>query len=191
MNPMLRRPSASSSTLTAASGPQRWAWIAALVVGACGVLVAPKAHAAEPSAQVRAALDVLAGSATSSGQGGMAGSAAAQDALGLARTSVEVARGQTLDALVRAHFGKSPLKPEVVREAMIKLNPQALGPDGRKRLTAGTRLQLPTRDDLVRHAFGGAQAQNLAAADQAALADSHAASHSAAAGARRGWVRYP
>ena len=153
--------------------------------------------AAEPSSQVRAALEVLAGSrdgASAAAEAPAGKTTGAVDAVGQARTTVDVIRGQTLESLIRAHFGKSPLKPEVVREVLIKLNPQALGPDGRKRLVPGTAVNLPTRDDLVRHAFGAGEAQALAQAAlaaQALQAEAASASQGAAAAARRGWVRYP
>lgn len=162
------------------------------------------AQAAEPSPQVKAALEVLAGgspqaaagpnpNAHSGAPGGAApGGAAALaaltprslDAAGMMRPVVDVARGQTLEAVVRAHFAASPLKPEVIREAVVKLNPQAFAAGRGQRLLAGARLQLPTVDDLMRHAFGAAVPAPAAA--QQAQADA-----GGAVGARRGWVRYP
>lgn len=196
-------------------GQPRWAaaWI---VIGLVVAGAAGSPQAAEPSPQVRAALEVLANSSAGgaapadgpmgAGAGGapptrirhaaaspapvgragspapsMAATAAPpHDATGAVRARVVVARGQSLDALVQAHYGASPLKPETVREAVVRLNPQAFPPDPKRRLPAGTELLLPTRDDLIRQAFGAPVA-----------APAHEAPAETTAGARRGWVRYP
>lgn len=180
------------------------AMAAGLALGV-GAVLGPHVQAAEPSPQVRAALEVLAGGAPQAAASGSkatvnpgspsgvaAGGAAALsaltprtlDAAGMMRPVVDVSRGQTLDAVVRTHFAASPLKPEVIREAVVKLNPQAFAAGRGQRLQAGARLQLPTVDDLMRHAFG-------AAVPAASVAQHAQADGGTAVGARRGWVRYP
>lgn len=160
--------------------------------------------AAEPSsppASAQAALEVLLKSSV--GQPAPAvGAAGGVGAVGVAgvpavgragepavqgRTTVTVARGQALDSLLRQHLPQSPLKVEVLRELVRQLNPQAVSAAPGYRLTAGAKLQLPSTEDQVQHAFGKA----LAPRDQPAAEGGSGAAGGAAAAARRGWVRYP
>lgn len=102
------------------------------------------------------------------------------------RTVVPVARGQSLDAVLRQHLAGSPLRIEVQRELVRQLNPQAFAPGNGYRLLAGARLQMPTLQDQAQHAFG----KVMAAAD--AQVDRQAEERGGAtAAARKGWVRYP
>lgn len=104
------------------------------------------------------------------------------------RMVVTVARGQSLDTLLRQHLASSPLRVEVMRELVRQANPQAFVPGAGFRLVAGARLQLPSTQDQAQHAFGKVMGAPMAA-PQAEAEERGAAS--ATTGARRGWVRYP
>jgi Tfp pilus assembly protein FimV len=104
------------------------------------------------------------------------------------RVVVNVARGQSLDALLKQHLAASPLRVEVLRELVRQLNPQAFAPGNGLRLLAGARLQLPSLQDQAQHAFGKVLTASTATS-QADAADR--GGPSATAGARMGWVRYP
>ena len=104
------------------------------------------------------------------------------------RMVVTVARGQSLDTLLRQHMSSSPLRVEVLRELVRQANPQAFTPGAGFRLIAGARLQLPSTQDQAQHAFGKVMGASMAA-PQAEAEERGAAS--ATTGARRGWVRYP
>ena len=104
------------------------------------------------------------------------------------RMVVTVARGQSLDTLLRQHLASSPLRVEVLRELVRQANPQAFVPGAGFRLVAGARLQLPSTQDQAQHAFGKVVGASMAA-PQAEAEERGAAS--ATTGARRGWVRYP
>jgi Tfp pilus assembly protein FimV len=107
------------------------------------------------------------------------------------RQAVAVERGQSLDALLRKHLAASPLKVEVLRDLVRQLNPQAFAPGGGHRLLAGARLQLPTAEDQMRHAFGKSGAAMALAREEAVESAAGPWGNGAAAAARRGWVRYP
>jgi Tfp pilus assembly protein FimV len=103
---------------------------------------------------------------------------------------VSVERGQSLDALIRKHLAASPLKVEVLRDLVHQMNPQAFAAGGGHRLLSGVRLQLPTMEDQMRHAFG--KAGLTVASTREELVESAAGPWgNGAAAARRGWVRYP
>lgn len=118
---------------------------------------------------------------------GAAGAAAVSST---GRTVLSVARGQSLDAVLRQHLAASPLRIEVLRELVRQLNPQAFAPGAGYRLQAGARLQLPTVQDQAQHAFGKALALSERTADRSGDDRGGSAGGSAAA-ARKGWVRYP
>lgn len=107
------------------------------------------------------------------------------------RQTVAVERGQSLDALLRKHLATSPLRVEVLRELVRQLNPQAFAPGGGHRLLAGARLQLPTMEDQMRHAFGKSGAAMASAREEAVDSGAGPWGNGAAAAARRGWVRFP
>jgi Tfp pilus assembly protein FimV len=103
---------------------------------------------------------------------------------------VNVARGQSLDALLRQHLAASPLRVEVLRELTRQLNPQAFASGPGFRLQAGARLQLPTPQDQAQHAFGKVLAPSDSAQDRGVHERSGSGGGSVEA-ARKGWVRYP
>ena len=104
------------------------------------------------------------------------------------RVVVNVARGQSLDPLLKQHLTSSPLRVEVLRELVRQLNPQAFAPGNGYRLIAGARLQLPSTQDQAQHAFGKVLAASMATAPADA---EDRGGPSGTAGARKGWVRYP
>ena len=104
------------------------------------------------------------------------------------RVVVNVARGQSLDPLLKQHLASSPLRVEVLRELVRQLNPQAFAPGNGYRLIAGARLQLPSTQDQAQHAFGKVLAASMATAPADA---EDRGGPSGTAGARKGWVRYP
>jgi len=157
---------------------------------------APAPGAGSPSAQ--AALQTLLNSQVgradpslrevpvATGAAVAAAGAAAAGAQG--RVVVNVARGQSLDALLKQHLASSPLRVEVLRELVRQLNPQAFAPGNGYRLIAGARLQLPSTQDQAQHAFGKVLAASMATAPADA---EDRGGPSGTAGARKGWVRYP
>ena len=108
--------------------------------------------------------------------------AAEAHAMAPARTYTVVA-GDTLDRVVQKTMGASPLKVELLRQALVQANPQGIAPGRNPRLKAGTVLQLPDHDALLR-------AVALPALQQAEGAQPHSGS-GAAGDQRRRWVRYP
>jgi len=156
-----------------------------------------EAAAAVPIPNAQAALQTLLSSSVgrsdpSLREVAVAGAAAApvQASPGAApgRVVVTVARGQSLDTLLRQHLASSPLKVEVLRELVRQTNPQAFAPGTGFRLVAGARLQLPSAQEQAQHAFGKVLSTSMAPG-QAESEERGGAS--ATAGARRGWVRYP
>ena len=99
-----------------------------------------------------------------------------------ARTYV-VAPGDTLDRVIQKTMGASPLKLELLRQALVQANPQAIAAGRNPRLKTGTVLQLPDQDALLR-------AVALPVMQQADTAPPQAGG-SAAGDNRRRWVRYP
>ena len=135
---------------------------------------------------------VGAGAAPSAATWGSPGSTSAGAAVGTGgRTVVPVARGQTLDGLLRQHMADSPLRIEVQRELLRQLNPQAFAPGTGYRLLLGARLQMPTLHDQAQHAFGKVMAGSDVHAERQAEERSSSAGGGSAAAARKGWVRYP
>jgi Tfp pilus assembly protein FimV len=128
---------------------------------------------------------------SSAGRAADAHGAGALHAQGGGRQTVAVERGQSLDALLRKHLAASPLKVEVLRDLVRQLNPQAFAPGGGHRLLAGARLQLPSAEDQMRHAFGKAGASMASAREETLESAAGPWGNGAAAAARRGWVRYP
>ena len=149
--------------------------------------------AAPPTAQ--AALETLLNSPVGLPSGAVAGTPAGRPALaaavavepaGAGRVTVTVNRGQGLDQILRQHLAASPLRVEVLRELARQLNPHAFAPGAGHRLLAGARLQLPSAEDQVQHAFG----RVIAPRETPAASDAPVGGGAAAA-ARKGWVRYP
>jgi Tfp pilus assembly protein FimV len=93
-----------------------------------------------------------------------------------AKSSYVVKAGDTLDKVVRAAFPNSPLRPDLLRDEITRLNPSAFTKGSPKVLMAGAQLQLPEHEALLSKHLGKAAAGN---------------STDTGADARRHWVRYP
>lgn len=95
--------------------------------------------------------------------------------------SYVVAPGDTLDRIIQKTMGQSPLKIELLREALAAANPQAIASVRNPRLKAGAVLQLPDHEALLR------------ATVQPLLPSVGMASHPTPNDAdnRKRWVRYP
>ena len=94
-------------------------------------------------------------------------------------TSYMVKPGDTLDKVVRVAFPNSPLRPDLLRDEITRLNPTAFTRGSPKVLMAGANLQLPEHEALLGKHLGKA-----ASGSTGIPADT-------GADARRHWVRYP
>lgn len=176
------------------TGGQAWA---SPPTAAAAPEAAPAAAAAVPISNAQAALQTLLSSSVGRADpslrevavaGAAAAPAQASPSAAPGRVVVTVARGQSLDTLLRQHLASSPLKVEVLRELVRQTNPQAFAAGTGFRLVAGARLQLPSAQEQAQHAFGKVLSASMAP-KQAESEERGGAS--ATAGARRGWVRYP
>jgi hypothetical protein len=102
--------------------------------------------------------------------------AAEPDAKGKTYT---VKPGDTLDKIVRTQMADSPLRADLLKEALISQNPGAFTKGSAKTLMAGASLQLPNQEAIVRKHFGNVQAPS----EGPTGFDTNQA--------RRHWVRYP
>ena len=95
--------------------------------------------------------------------------------------SYVVAPGDTLDRIIHKTMAQSPLRIELLREALAAANPQAIASVRNPRLRAGAVLQLPDHEALLR------------AAVLPLLPSVGMASHPTPNDAdnRKRWVRYP
>jgi Tfp pilus assembly protein FimV len=94
--------------------------------------------------------------------------------------------GDTLDKVIRQQLANSPLRVDILREALISQNPGAFAKGSPKILMAGAVLQLPDQEALMRKHW---PATVSAPAATVSVADTVAADRSVAM--RRQWVRYP
>jgi hypothetical protein len=85
--------------------------------------------------------------------------------------------GDTLDKVVRVAFPNSPLRPDLLRDEITRLNPAAFTKGSPKVLMAGANLQLPEHDALLSKHLGKTPTSG-------GSADSGSET-------RRHWVRYP
>jgi hypothetical protein len=106
--------------------------------------------------------------------------------------------GETLDMVIARTVGQSPLRPQVVRDAIVQANPHAFIQGNPHRLVAGATIVIPTPGGLRDHAFPEMRAPAPPMTAQQALEAKAAAARSAPprprAGGdedRRRWVRYP
>lgn len=181
---------------------------AILILMATPLLLAPAAPAAAASASIRAggyerpertpaetggsangtpAADPGKGSTNTAGTAAASAAAGTAAKHGAAATGagavVQVRRGDTLDKLVNAHLGKLPLRPDLLRQAVIQKNP-GLFKDGKARpLVVGAQIVLPGIEELRRllppelSGLDGGAPEPVAANDPI--------------DPRKGWVRYP
>lgn len=95
------------------------------------------------------------------------------------RTYVTVA-GDTPDRVIQKTMADSPLKPELLRQALAQANPQVAGTGRNQRIKTGTVLHLPDHAALVRQVL----LPLLPPAEAAAFSPDSAQD-------KRRWVRFP
>ena len=130
---------------------------------ACALTLAEPAFAADPSPA--------------------GGSAAAQAAASPGAVKYTVREGDTLDKIIRLHMGNSPLRIELLRDAVVKQNPHAFVKGSTKVLLAHAVITVPNHNELLQKQLGSA----MPGADPTPPA----ASTSMAEDRRKTWVRYP
>ena len=108
--------------------------------------------------------------------GGVTASVAQSAAEAPSKAGYVVKPGDTLDKVVRVAFPNSPLRPDLLRDEITRLNPAAFTKGSPKVLMAGVNLQLPEHDALL--------GKHLGKSASGGGADT-------GADARRHWVRYP
>jgi len=113
------------------------------------------------------------------------GNAAAQAATspGAAPVKYTVREGDTLDKIIRLHMGNSPLRIEILRDAVLKQNPHAFVKGSTKVLLANAVITVPNHNELLQKQLGSAL--------PVAEASPPAASTSMVEDRRKTWVRYP
>lgn len=104
-----------------------------------------------------------------------------------------VGAGESLDSVIRRYFPASALRLEVLRDSFVKVNPKVFAQGKAARLLPGTALQVPTRDEVMAHAFGAPQAAQTKPPEAAGSPATAAPGSAEDAGvhAQRRWVRYP
>ena len=130
---------------------------------ACALTLAEPAFAADPSPA--------------------GGSAAAQAAASPGAVKYTVREGDTLDKIIRLHMGNSPLRIELLRDAVVKQNPHAFVKGSTKVLLAHAVITVPNHNELLQKQLGSAM--------PVAEPTPPAASTSMAEDRRKTWVRYP
>ncbi|MFM9993692.1 MAG: hypothetical protein ACKVOY_19915 [Burkholderiaceae bacterium] len=99
-----------------------------------------------------------------------------------------VSPGDTLDKVIRQQYASSPLRPEILRDAVVQQNQTAFAKGNPKVLMAGSVLTIPDHGELVRKLTSTTMPSNNA--PQTASADNNTAA-SLSAEQRRSWIRYP
>ena len=94
-----------------------------------------------------------------------------------------VREGDTLDKIIRLHMGNSPLRIELLRDAVVKQNPHAFVKGSTKVLLAHAVITVPNHNELLQKQLGSAM--------PVAEPTPPAASTSMAEDRRKTWVRYP
>ena len=109
--------------------------------------------------------------------GAVSASAAEPGAEPASKANYVVKPGDTLDKVVRAAFPNSPLRPDLLRDEITRLNPAAFTKGSPKVLMAGANLQLPEHDALLSKHLGKPPTVSGSA--------------DTGSDARRHWLRYP
>jgi Tfp pilus assembly protein FimV len=109
----------------------------------------------------------------------------AADVVSSPNNSYTVKPGDTLDKVIRQQMSGSPLRTDILRDALISQNPGAFAKGSPKMLMAGAVLQLPDQEALMRKHLSASSA----AAATPVAADTASAERTVAT--RRNWVRYP
>jgi len=139
--------------------------------------------------------------------------APAQDLVVLAEMGqYKVKAGDTIDRILQKFYASTPLRQDVLREALVQNNPQAFVKGNPKSLLAGATLMLPEPAELVKKLMpvlladaappSADPGHSAAAAPAPAVAAANAAPHGGAAAHqaghnpgpdinKRNWVRYP
>ena len=143
-----------------------------------------------------------------------AAAAPAKDLVVLAEMGqYKVKAGDTIDRILQKFYASTPLRQDVLREALVQNNPQAFVKGNPKSLLAGANLMLPEPAELVKKLMpvlvadassaSANPAQSASTAHTtAAVAAANAAPHGGAAAHqaghnpgpdinKRNWVRYP
>jgi hypothetical protein len=124
-----------------------------------------------------------------------------------------VKAGDTLDRVIQKFYASTPLRPEVLRDALVQNNPQAFVKGNPKSLLAGANLALPDPAELVKKLMPTLLADGQSASPSAFAATASAPSPAPVAPAnappqggaaahqsghnpspdvnKRNWVRYP
>jgi hypothetical protein len=66
------------------------------------------------------------------------------------RSTYQVMSGDTLDKVIQKTMPDSPLRMDILRNAFVQQNPQAFTKSPPRALMAGSVLNVPNHDDLVR-----------------------------------------
>ncbi|MFZ9297825.1 MAG: hypothetical protein ACO24Y_05795 [Hylemonella sp.] len=152
--------------------PLRWSWPVAsllllgMLLGAISQQQARSADAPKPAA--------------ASAKAGAANSVPA-----LPANSYTVKKGDTLDKLVYATYQGSPLKPEILRNAVLQANPQ-LGKGKTVSLRPGSQMLLPEHGEIIM-----ATLSPYLPPPPPAAAEPPAAVPPSDPIARRDWIRFP
>ena len=92
--------------------------------------------------------------------------------------------GETLDQVIAHTLPESPLKIELLRQAFIAHNPQAINPGKVPKLRKGMPLMVPDHDELLRMHLGSRAASAEAVPPNARFSPSTSEE-------RRRWVQFP
>jgi Tfp pilus assembly protein FimV len=99
-----------------------------------------------------------------------------------------VQAGDTIDKVIRQHLAESPLKNEVLRQALMQHNPQAFTQSTPRVLIAGAVLRLPSNEDLLRTQLG---ASGKATAPAGSTWAGGYSTRDMNMNERKNWVRFP
>lgn len=127
--------------------------------------------------------------------------------------SYKVKAGDTLDRVIQKFYASTPLRAEVLRDALVQNNPQAFVKGNPKSLLAGANLSLPDPAELVKKLMPNLLADGQTVAQQASASAASSATPAVVAPAnappqggaaahqsghnpspdvnKRNWVRYP
>ena len=116
----------------------------------------------------------------------LAGGSAATPAAtspGAAPVKYTVREGDTLDKIIRLHMGNSPLRIEILRDAVVKQNPHAFVKGSTKVLLANAVITVPNHTELLQMQLGSAPAKAESAPPPTSTFMTE--------DRRKAWVRYP
>jgi len=101
-----------------------------------------------------------------------------------------VQAGDTMDKVIRQELAESPLKIEVLRQALMQQNPQAFTQSKPRVLIAGAVLRLPSNEELLRTQLGASGKSS----SSAPAGNTWAGGYSTLdmnMNERKNWVRFP